>query len=280
MAYPFVASAVNLGLARGPRLALIVHMAEGGGTVGYLSRPNPNGVSVHWVIERSGRIVQMLAEDRMHTSIRVSAIRTSDDPDGLYGRSHAVKVMGRWADIRASGGPNHAALAIEIEGFASSGPNAAQRDALRALWADVSARYPGIRALGHRDWADYKACPGRRIDWSIFGGHGAAPPPPPPRPAPPPPPDPEPLDAGVVVVTEHATPRAVSVPEGTRSFSFDPVRAVFRELDPIGPWSGEADAVAVFHRERAPKGTFVRLVTGPKGRRLVSAGAVTAGGSQ
>lgn len=172
MTYPFVQSAVDLGPARGPRLALVVHMAEGGGTVGYLSRANPNGVSVHFVVERSGRTVQMLDLARIHSSLRSSAIRTTDDPDGLYGVTAARAVMGKWADTRASLGPNHASIGLEIEGFARDGPNAAQGAALAALFADLAVKSPGIRALAHRDFASYKACPGKLIRWQDLGGHG------------------------------------------------------------------------------------------------------------
>lgn len=170
---PFVASFVNRGTAKGPRLALVIHMAEGGNTVAYLARANPNGVSVHYVIERSGRTVQMLTHDRMHTSIRVSSIRTTDDPDGFYGATAARAVMGRWADTRESLGPNHASIAVEVEGFADEGPNPRQDDALGQLWRELTAEYPDIRALGHRDFANYKVCPGREVDWSVVGGHGA-----------------------------------------------------------------------------------------------------------
>ena len=112
-AYAFVPSAVDLGRARGPRRAFIVHMAEGGNTVGYLSRPNPNGVSVHFVVKRTGSVVRMLDLDRMHSSIKSSAIRTTDDADGFYGVTAARAVMGEWADVRRSLGPNHASIAVE-----------------------------------------------------------------------------------------------------------------------------------------------------------------------
>jgi hypothetical protein len=175
MTYPFVKSAVDLGRARGPRLAFVIHMAEGGGTVGYLSRQNPNGVSVHFVIERSGRTVQMLGLERMHSSIRASAIRTTNDPDGFYGAAARTAIMGQWGDIRQTLGPNHASIAVEIEGFARDGPNTAQQAALKALYADLRRTFPGIRSLGHRDFASYKACPGKRIPWSQVGGHGRQP---------------------------------------------------------------------------------------------------------
>lgn len=173
-AYPFVKSYVDLGPARGPRLALVAHVAEGGGTVGYLSRKNPNGVSVHFVIERSGRVVRMLPLDHMHSSIRPSAIRTSDDADGFYGASAARTVMGEWADTRRSLGPNHASIAVEVEGFAKDGPSATQSFALARLFGGLRDRWPAIRALGHRDFASYKGCPGKLIRWADLDGHGAS----------------------------------------------------------------------------------------------------------
>lgn len=172
--YPFVQSAVDLGRARGPRLAVVWHMAQGGGTVGYLAKPNPNGVSVHFVIEYSGRIVQMLDVTHMHTSLRTSDIRTTDDPDGFYGATAARAVMGTWADIKhGTLGPNHASIGVEMEGFAATGPNAAQSVAMGTLWRDMSTRWPTIRSLGHRDFQDYKPCPGHRVPWALVGGHGA-----------------------------------------------------------------------------------------------------------
>lgn len=176
MAYPFVRSAVDLGRASGPRLGIAWHMAEGGGTVGYLSRQNPNGVSVHFVVEYSGRVVQMLALDHLHTSLRVTAIRKSDDPayqwagqDIVYGATAARAVLGGWWL-----NPNNATIGVEVEGFAKDGPKPEQADAIAELWDYLVGKYPGIRSLGHRDFADYKACPGKRFPWDRVGGHGEA----------------------------------------------------------------------------------------------------------
>lgn len=175
MAYVFVNSYFDYG-TRGqvPVLGITVHMAEGGGTVGYLSRQNPNGVSVHYVIEYSGRIVQMLAESRVNGSINPRDIRTTnDDPytiggeTVIYGASAAKRALGAWWSD-----PNRATIGIEIEGFAKDGPNAKQAASLVELIRDIHTRFPKAHNLAHRDFADYKACPGKRIDWPALGGHG------------------------------------------------------------------------------------------------------------
>jgi hypothetical protein len=167
MTYPYVQAAFDYGARKGPALAFVVHMAEGAGTVGYLSRDPARGVSVHYVIETSGRIVQMLHEDRASGSINPNDLRTTNDADGFFGVKAAHAVLGSWAS-----NPNAAVISLEIEGYASQGPNKAQHDALVRLVTDVRSRHPKIGLLGHRDFADYKACPGRRIDWASIGGHG------------------------------------------------------------------------------------------------------------
>lgn len=166
MTYPFVQAHNDYGPRKGPVRAFLIHMAEGGGTVGYLSRPNPRGVSVHYVIERDGRIVQMLKESHASGSVNPNDIRTSNGP-APYGATAAKAVMGSWWKD-----PNSAVISLEIEGYASKGPNIVQRNSLASLVADVRSRYPSMGLLGHRDFADYKACPGAYIPWPKLGGHG------------------------------------------------------------------------------------------------------------
>lgn len=166
MNYPFVQAYHDVGVRKGPVLGFIIHMAEGGGTVGYLSRANLRGVSVHYVIERSGRTVQMLLETHAAGSIDPDRIRTTEGPSP-YGASAARAALGAWAHD-----PNAATLSVEIEGYAADGPNPDQVTALRALVTDLRSRYPAIALLGHRDFADYKACPGVLIPWAALGGHG------------------------------------------------------------------------------------------------------------
>jgi hypothetical protein len=166
--YPFVQAYHDYGPAKGPRRAFVIHMAEGGGTVGYLSRPNPNRVSVHYVIERSGRIVQMLLESHAGGHVNPAKLRTSNGP-APYGVTVRQAVMGGW-----DRDPNSATLAVEVEGYALAGPNADQHAALRRLVEDVRGRYPTIGLLGHRDFQDYKRCPGGHIPWPALGGHGPA----------------------------------------------------------------------------------------------------------
>ena len=172
MTYPFVAARYDYGQRTRPALALLLHMAEGGGTVAYLAKDNPNKVSVHYVIERTGRIVQMLREDRISGSVNPTDLRTTDDPpfttpDGAtvtYGVTAARAVMERyWSD------PNTALLSCEAEGFADVGPNGYQVEALAALTKDVRTRYPAIGLLGHRDFTSRKACPGKQFPWGRLG---------------------------------------------------------------------------------------------------------------
>jgi hypothetical protein len=167
MAYPFVQAKYDYGRMTVTPSAFIIHMAEGGGTVGYLARDPARGVSVHFVIEYSGRIVQMLKWDHAAGSINPRTIRTTDDANGLYGISSAIAVMGAYAK-----NPNAASWSVEIEGFAKDGPNGKQIASLVVLADDCRSR-AGVGLLGHRDFTTEKACPGQHIPWTLLGGHGA-----------------------------------------------------------------------------------------------------------
>lgn len=176
----YVASRYDLGPARGPRAGILWHMAEGFGTVAYLANDPARGVSVHYVVEQTGRVTQMLPLDHMHSSVDPSSIReTDDDPytwhelEIRYGRTAAAAVLGDWrTPVNGSGGPNHASIGIEVEGFAADGPNDAQLPAIAELAGFLEGVFPSSRPLGHRDLQDYKACPGHRFPWELVGGHG------------------------------------------------------------------------------------------------------------
>lgn len=154
--------------------AIVVHMAEGGGTVSWLTRADGN--SSHYVVEYDGEIVQMVREGWWAGSLNPRSLRTTDDPYfeylGLrlrYGKSEAVRSLG---GTTYYGDPNRFVIAIEVEGFAATGPNVKERAALKALIADIRRRHgKPFPALGHRDFQSYKACPGRRIPWVDYGGH-------------------------------------------------------------------------------------------------------------
>lgn len=180
MSYVFVPARIDAGAAKGPRLGLLFHMAEGTGTVGYLSGTitrtrNPRKVSVHGVIETSGRFVRMLDWDHMHTSLNPD--NRADADKGYFGSDHLKAVLGDWAIAGKTLGPNHATLAVEIEGFAGDGPNLRQISTAVAWGLDMKAEFASLRgALGHADQTDTKACPGSSPDMrAIFdgvGGHG------------------------------------------------------------------------------------------------------------
>lgn len=152
--------------------AIVIHMAEGGGTVSWLTRDDGN--SSHYVVEYTGRITQMVLESRAAGSIKPTLLRTSNDSPYtflgetiLYGIRVGKAVLGDgWSN------PNSYVIAIEVEGYAAAGPNTAQHASLKRLIADIRSRHPGVPVLGHRDFQSYKACPGHKIRWIDYGGHG------------------------------------------------------------------------------------------------------------
>jgi hypothetical protein len=184
--------------------AICIHMAEGGGTVSWLTRPDGN--SSHYVVEYTGRITQMVRESYWAGSINPRLVRTTNDPPYeylgetiRYGRSAAEQALGSGVT-----NPNLHVVAIEVEGFAKDGPNAAERESLRKLVADIRRRRGALPCLGHRDFQDYKACPGKRIPWVDYGGHGFSE-------------DPDMTQAAITTVT----PKLIDVPVGVPLLDID-----------------------------------------------------------
>jgi N-acetyl-anhydromuramyl-L-alanine amidase AmpD len=175
MSYRYVQARYDSYGNRTATKALVVHMTEGSGTeadVDYLANNPLRGVSVHFVILKTGEIVQMLGWNRIAGSINPNELRTTDDPpytspDGarvVYGATLRDAIMGSWI--------NGGLLAVEVGGKAVDGPNQAQSEALVRLLADVRTRYPGLPVLGHRDFTSTKGCPGHKVLWASLGGHG------------------------------------------------------------------------------------------------------------
>ena len=154
-----------------PIRAIAIHMAEGGGTVSWLTRDDGN--SSHYVVEYDGDIVAMVHEEKAAGSINPRALRTTDDPSFTYlgspcryGDTAGKSLLGsHWTN------PNAAVIAIEVEGFAATGPNTKQRESLAKLVKDIRRRRGALGTLGHRDFQSYKACPGKRVPWVDYGGH-------------------------------------------------------------------------------------------------------------
>jgi hypothetical protein len=174
MSYPFVQSWWDYGIRPSSKhlLGILFHMAEGGGTVGYLDNKGtapPRGVSAHVVIEADGTVVQMLPWSHMAGTLN-PADRSTDK--AYYGHKHLVAVLGdAWPD------PNPYVLQAEMEGHAADGPNPYQVTAAIAWAGDMASRFPSIRgALGHADQTNTKACPGTSAAMKALfagvGGHG------------------------------------------------------------------------------------------------------------
>jgi len=172
LATKFVAAPDNWSRFAAAIKGIVVHMAEGGGTVSWLTRNDGN--SSHYVVEYSGAIVQMVLEARAAGSLKGTALRTTNDPPYtylgesiVYGRTTAIGAIGS----TAYADPNRYVIAIEVEGFAATGPNPAQRASLQRLINDIRRRHGVLPTLGHRDFQSYKPCPGHRIPWVDYGGH-------------------------------------------------------------------------------------------------------------
>lgn len=165
----FVPARYDYGPLNIPVRGFGLHMAEGGGTVGYLANNPARGVSVHFVVQYDGDIVQMLAIDHACGGMNPDDRSTNKV---YYGHDILVAVLGTyWTD------PNAATIQVEIEGFAKDGPNPKQVAALLALAAELRIRVPSIRgAIGHADQTDTKKCPGTtpamRGVFDSIGGHG------------------------------------------------------------------------------------------------------------
>lgn len=207
--------------------AIVIHMAEGGGTVSWLTRDDGN--SSHYVVEYSGRVVQMVREAEAAGSMNPRATR--DGNDAPYTFLAETIVYGRTALNRAgiSTDPNRFSIAIEIEGFAKDGPNAAQRNALRRLVADIRQRHGALDVLGHRDQQDYKACPGHRIPWADYGGHGA----------------PGPVEEPMSIYVQRPQAGSFTIPKGRTIKALKPTASGFateREYSPSADYSGRYDA--------------------------------------
>jgi hypothetical protein len=169
VSYPYVQARYDYAVRKGPAFGLLYHMAEGGNTVAYLANDPSRGVSVHAVCKYDGTVVQML--DWTHASGSLNPTDRSTDK-AYFGHKYLVDVLGPWWSD-----PNSAVLSMEIEGFASKGPNAAQMAAAVSWGLDMKGRFPDLRgAIGHADQTDTKACPGTtdamKAIFSGVGGHG------------------------------------------------------------------------------------------------------------
>lgn len=139
--------------------AAVWHFAQGGGTDTWLLHPT-NDNSSHIVLKYDASIRQMVS---LHDASHSLHIDRPDGPpgpgdDGLFSLDSVQRVLGTgWAN------PNTQIVTIEIEGYAANGPSAEQRTTIQLLARYLESLFPNLKHLGHRDFQDYKPCPGPYI---------------------------------------------------------------------------------------------------------------------
>jgi len=136
--------------------AIVWHFAQGGGTDSWLLHPTGDNSS-HIVLKYSGAIRQMVdfadAAHSLHISRPDGPPGTGDY--GIFSLDAAQAALGDgWRD------PNTQIITIEVEGFASSGANADQLETIPRLARWLEEQFPRAVHLGHRDFQNYKPCPG------------------------------------------------------------------------------------------------------------------------
>lgn len=184
--YRYRPAAHNYGSRSVPAQGIVFHMAEGCNVTGYLAGDNVlRGVSAHFTIEADGEVVQMLPLGDVSGSLNPRDVRTSTDANGNYGRRFT-----RYYDPDIlTGNANHRTISVEMAGRAGQpwscgelgpfrpGINDAQLESAKELVQRLRDRYK--RPIGvnvHRDFADYKSCPGNGTNIRALlaaVGHGA-----------------------------------------------------------------------------------------------------------
>ena len=136
--------------------AIVWHFAQGGATDTWLTHPT-NDNSSHLVLKYSGAVRQMVDFTDASHSLHVSFDDDSFDASnyGIFGIDFAKNALGT-----GFANPNRYLIAIEVEGFAAEGPNEAQKKTVLALARYLERQFPNAVHLGHRDFQDYKPCPG------------------------------------------------------------------------------------------------------------------------
>lgn len=167
--YPYIHASHDYGRSPVAKQGIVVHLSEGCNPARYLSSGNVlRNVSANFTVEQDGEVIQMLPVQNTSGSINPRDVRKDTDDDGDWGR--------RWTryydDDILTGKVNQRTISIEVAGKARSrwgcdgltyppGPNMKQVDSLIELIERLRTKFPQrLGVNGHRDFTDWKACPG------------------------------------------------------------------------------------------------------------------------
>lgn len=144
---------------------IVWHFAEGGGTDYWLTREDgaQGDNSCHIVVKYDGSIRQIVEFDDASWSLHWNMSGNYTD-FGIFKPVRTREIIGS--------DPNRHIIAIEVEGFWKNGPLTTQRNTILRLAKYLEEQFPEAIHMGHRDFQDYKACPGPSLFTNFLPHHG------------------------------------------------------------------------------------------------------------
>jgi hypothetical protein len=142
------------------------HFAQGGGTDDWLTRTDgaQGENSCHVVIKYDGSIRQLVRLTDASWSLHWSTAGNVTD-FGIFSIPQTRLLI-------PYNNPLRYIIAMEVEGYWATGPNDAQRKTILDLARWLESQFPKAVHMGHRDFQDYKACPGPSLFTNMLPHHG------------------------------------------------------------------------------------------------------------
>lgn len=141
------------------------HFAQGGGTDDWLTRTDgaQGSNSCHIVIKYDGSIRQLVKFSDSSWSLHWNTAGSYTD-FGIFSIPKTRLIIN-------SDYPLRYLIAMEVEGYWDIGPNLEQKKTILLLAEALEDLFPKAVHMGHRDFQDYKACPGPSLFTGLLPHH-------------------------------------------------------------------------------------------------------------